>query len=172
MAHRVTTREGKKLDAVPKQIPRTGVAMLGFRQFLQRGLDKTRGEWRLLTGRCSPSAPPKKALGCGPYTQNSHRAASQRGKCWCKIQRVQNKVGRGPPCGETAAFAFATLAYRRLRRARRLRPCGRTPRGWLLFGFPLRLASGLLLRGLARRLLRSHLAHGRPLLPSLCSHRH
>jgi hypothetical protein len=47
MAHRVTTREGKKLDAVPKQIPRTGVAMLGFRQFLLRGL-QARGEWSLV----------------------------------------------------------------------------------------------------------------------------
>jgi hypothetical protein len=47
MAHRVTTREGKKLDAVPKQIPRTGVAMLGFRQFLLRGLDRhaANGAW-------------------------------------------------------------------------------------------------------------------------------
>ena len=53
MAHRLTTREGKKLYALRKQVPEPvfGIikSVLGFRQFLLRGLDQVRGEWSLVT---------------------------------------------------------------------------------------------------------------------------
>ncbi len=53
MAHRLQTSEGKKLYALRKQIPEPvfGIikSVLGFRQFLLRGLDKVRGEWSLVT---------------------------------------------------------------------------------------------------------------------------
>jgi transposase len=53
MAHRLTTPEGRKLYALRKQIPEPvfGIikSVLGFRQFLLRGLDKARGEWSLVT---------------------------------------------------------------------------------------------------------------------------
>lgn len=53
MAHRLTTPEGKKLYALRKQTPEPvfGIikSVLGFRQFLLRGLDQVRGEWRLVT---------------------------------------------------------------------------------------------------------------------------
>jgi hypothetical protein len=53
MAHRLATPEGKKLYAQRKHIPETvfGIvkSVLGFRQFLLRGLDKVRGEWSLVT---------------------------------------------------------------------------------------------------------------------------
>ena len=53
MAHRLQTPEGKKLYALRKQIPEPvfGIikSALGFRQFLLRGLDRVRGEWRLVT---------------------------------------------------------------------------------------------------------------------------
>ena len=52
-AHRLQTPEGKKLYALRKQIPEPvfGIikSALGFRQFLLRGLDRVRGEWRLVT---------------------------------------------------------------------------------------------------------------------------
>lgn len=53
MAHRLRTPEGKKLYALRKQIPEPvfGIikSVLGFRQFLLRGLDRVRGEWSLVT---------------------------------------------------------------------------------------------------------------------------
>jgi len=53
MAHRMATPHGKKLYALRKQTPEPvfGIikSVLGFRQFLLRGLDKVRGEWNLVT---------------------------------------------------------------------------------------------------------------------------
>jgi len=53
MLHRLATPEGKKLYARRKHTPEPvfGIikSVLGFRQFLLRGLDKVRGEWRLVT---------------------------------------------------------------------------------------------------------------------------
>ena len=53
MAHRLQTPEGKKLYALRKHIPEPvfGIikSVLGFRQFLLRGLDKVKGEWNLVT---------------------------------------------------------------------------------------------------------------------------
>ena len=53
MAHRLQTTEGKKLYALRKQTPEPvfGIikSVLGFRQFLLRGLENVRGEWNLVT---------------------------------------------------------------------------------------------------------------------------
>jgi transposase len=53
MAHRLKTPEGKMLYALRKQVPEPvfGIikSVLGFRQFLLRGLDRVRGEWSLVT---------------------------------------------------------------------------------------------------------------------------
>ena len=53
MAHRLKTTEGKKLYALRKQTPEPvfGIikSVLGFRQFLLRGLENVRGEWNLVT---------------------------------------------------------------------------------------------------------------------------
>ena len=53
MAHRLQTPDGKKLYALRKQIPEPvfGIikSVLGFRQFLLRGIDRVRGEWSLVT---------------------------------------------------------------------------------------------------------------------------
>ena len=53
MAHRLKTPEGRKLYALRKQTPEPvfGIikSVLGFRQFLLRGLDKVRGVWSLVT---------------------------------------------------------------------------------------------------------------------------
>jgi transposase len=53
MLHRFATPEGKKLYARRKHTPEPvfGIikSVLGFRQFLLRGLDKVRGEWSLVT---------------------------------------------------------------------------------------------------------------------------
>ena len=54
MAHRLKTRAGRELYALRKQIPEPGEvgiikSVMGFRQFLLRGIDKVRGEWRLVT---------------------------------------------------------------------------------------------------------------------------
>ena len=53
MAHRLKTRAGRDLYALRKQTPEPvfGIikSVMGFRQFLLRGLDKVRGEWRLVT---------------------------------------------------------------------------------------------------------------------------
>ena len=53
MAHRLKTPEGKRLYALRKQVaePVFGIikSVLGFRQFLLRGLDRVRGEWSLVT---------------------------------------------------------------------------------------------------------------------------
>lgn len=53
MAHRLQTPDGKKLYALRKQTPEPvfGIikSVLGFRQFLLRGLAQVRGEWSLVT---------------------------------------------------------------------------------------------------------------------------
>jgi transposase len=53
MVHRLKTPEGKKLYALRKHTPEPvfGIikSVLGFRQFLLRGLDHVRGEWNLVT---------------------------------------------------------------------------------------------------------------------------
>jgi transposase len=53
MSHRLQTPEGKKRYALRKQTPEPvfGIikSVLGFRQFLLRGLDNVRGEWNLVT---------------------------------------------------------------------------------------------------------------------------
>jgi Transposase DDE domain len=53
MVHRLKTPDGKKLYAVRKQTPEPvfGIikSVLGFRQFLLRGLDTVRGEWKRVT---------------------------------------------------------------------------------------------------------------------------
>jgi len=53
MTHRLATPEGKKLYGLRKHTPEPvfGIikSVLGFRQFLLRGLDKVRGEWCLVT---------------------------------------------------------------------------------------------------------------------------
>ena len=53
MAHRLQTPGGKKLYALRKQVPEPvfGIikSVLGFRQFLLRGIDRVRGEWSLVT---------------------------------------------------------------------------------------------------------------------------
>jgi len=52
MAHRLQTPEGKRLYALRKHTPEPvfGIikSVLGFRQFLLRGLDKVKGEWTLV----------------------------------------------------------------------------------------------------------------------------
>ena len=53
IAYRLKTPEGKKLYSLRKQTPEPvfGIikSVLGFRQFLLRGLDNVRGEWNLVT---------------------------------------------------------------------------------------------------------------------------
>ena len=53
MAYRLATPEGKKLYRLRKQMPEPvfGIikSVLGFRQFLLRGIDRVRGEWSLVT---------------------------------------------------------------------------------------------------------------------------
>lgn len=53
MAHRLKTREGRERYALRKQTvePVFGIikSVMGFRQFLLRGYEKTRGEWSLVT---------------------------------------------------------------------------------------------------------------------------
>jgi transposase len=53
MAHRLKTRRGKKLYALPKQTPEPvfGIikSVMGFRQFLLRGFEHVKGEWNLVT---------------------------------------------------------------------------------------------------------------------------
>lgn len=53
MAHRLRTPEGKKLYGLRKQTPEPvfGIikSVMGFRQFLLRGLDNVQGEWTLVT---------------------------------------------------------------------------------------------------------------------------
>jgi transposase len=53
MAHRLLTPEGKKLYALRKQTPEPvfGIikSVMGFRQFLLRGLENVQGEWSLVT---------------------------------------------------------------------------------------------------------------------------
>jgi transposase len=53
MAHRLKTPEGRQLYGLRKQVPEPvfGIikSVLGFRQFLLRGLDRVRGEWSLVT---------------------------------------------------------------------------------------------------------------------------
>jgi hypothetical protein len=53
MRHRLQTKEGKKRHGLRKQTPEPvfGIikSVLGFRQFLLRGLEKVRGEWKIVT---------------------------------------------------------------------------------------------------------------------------
>jgi hypothetical protein len=53
MSHQLKTPDGKRLYALRKQIPEPvfGIikSVLGFRQFLLRGLENVRGEWTLVT---------------------------------------------------------------------------------------------------------------------------
>ena len=53
MAHRLKTPAGRGLYALRKQIPEPvfGIikSVMGFRQFLVRGLDNVQGEWSLVT---------------------------------------------------------------------------------------------------------------------------
>ena len=53
MVHRLKTPAGKALYAVRKQTvePVFGIikSVMGFRQFMLRGLDKVRAEWSLVT---------------------------------------------------------------------------------------------------------------------------
>jgi hypothetical protein len=53
MGYRLATPEGKRLYGLRKHTPEPvfGIikSVLGFRQFLLRGLDKVRGEWSLVT---------------------------------------------------------------------------------------------------------------------------
>jgi hypothetical protein len=53
MAHRLNTPQGRKLYALRKQIPEPvfGIikSVMGFRQFLLRGIDNVRSEWNLVT---------------------------------------------------------------------------------------------------------------------------
>ncbi len=53
MCHRLQTKEGKARYALRKQTPEPvfGIikSVLGFRQFMLRGLDRVRGEWKLVT---------------------------------------------------------------------------------------------------------------------------
>ncbi len=53
MSHRLRTPEGKRLYALRKQTPEPvfGIikSVMGFRQFLLRGLDNAQGEWSLVT---------------------------------------------------------------------------------------------------------------------------
>jgi len=53
MAYRLKTPEGRKLYALRKHVPEPvfGIikSVLGFRQFLLRGLDRVQGEWSLVT---------------------------------------------------------------------------------------------------------------------------
>jgi len=53
MAYRLKTPDGRKLYALRKQVPEPvfGIikSVLGFRQFLLRGLDRVQGEWSLVT---------------------------------------------------------------------------------------------------------------------------
>jgi Transposase DDE domain len=53
MAHRFATPEGRQCYALRKHTPEPvfGIikSVMGFRQFLLRGLEKVKGEWRLVT---------------------------------------------------------------------------------------------------------------------------
>jgi hypothetical protein len=53
MAHRLKTPQGRKLYALRKQIPEPvfGIikSVMGFRQFMLRGIDNVRSEWNLVT---------------------------------------------------------------------------------------------------------------------------
>ncbi len=53
MGHRLQTKAGKALYALRKQIPEPvfGIikSVVGFRQISLRGLEKVRGEWKLVT---------------------------------------------------------------------------------------------------------------------------
>jgi transposase len=53
MAHRLKTPDGRQLYALRKQVPEPvfGIikSVMGFRQFLLRGIDRVRGEWSLVT---------------------------------------------------------------------------------------------------------------------------
>src|ERR1019366_3575710 len=103
MAHRLKTPEGRKLYALRKQTPEPvfGIikSVLGFRQFLLRGLDKVRGERSLVTmawniKRMFPSAPPDEA-GAGPCCEKKRPQGDIGGrdaiKCPSRFCRQQNR---------------------------------------------------------------------------------
>lgn len=52
MAHRLKTKQGRRLYALRKQTPEPvfGIikSVMGFRQFLLRGFDNLKGEWNLV----------------------------------------------------------------------------------------------------------------------------
>lgn len=93
MAHRLATPEGKKLYALRKQTPEPvfGIikSVLGFRQFLLRGIDKVRGEWSLVTlawnikrmfalkASASPRSGPSCAIRALP-TAGTHQGTTRR----------------------------------------------------------------------------------------------
>ena len=58
MAHRLMTPEGRQLHGLRKQVPEPvfGIikSVLGFQQFLLRGLDRVRGEWSFVTMAWNP----------------------------------------------------------------------------------------------------------------------
>ena len=57
--HQLKTRQGKKLYALRKKTPEPvfGIikSVMGFRQFLLRGLANAKGEWNLVTMRQAAS---------------------------------------------------------------------------------------------------------------------
>ena len=128
MAHRLQTSEGKKLYARRKHIPEPvfGIikSVLGFRQFLLRGLVKVKAEWTLVTSYiCACSAglggpirtarslylsimtanlrSPPSPRSASPHTSPAHLAARAPG-----LKRVSRKNVR-PPGGPVPASSTA-----------------------------------------------------------------
>jgi hypothetical protein len=79
MAHRLATPEGKKLYGRRKHTPEPvfGIikSVLGFRQFLLRGLEKVRGEWSLVTMAWN-----MKRLFCPCRSVRGHRTSTHQPK--------------------------------------------------------------------------------------------
>jgi len=96
MRHRLQTKAGKKRYALRKQTPEPvfGIikSVLGFRQFLLRGLDKVRGEWSLVT-----MAPAFAGAGCGissgcsPWQARSEQDRPRRGAS-CGVRERYSRV--------------------------------------------------------------------------------
>ena len=88
MSHRLQTPEGKKLYALRKQIPEPvfGIikSVIGFRQFLLRGLNKAQGEWSLVTMAWNLKR--MFALGGHPKRPPPARSLLLRAKCSPKSQ--------------------------------------------------------------------------------------
>src|ERR1700678_1806109 len=89
MAYRLRTPQGKKLYALRKQTPEPvfGIikSVMGFRQFLLRGLDNVRGEWSLVTMAWNIKRMYALSPGCAP------------------LKPVANLIGR---CAQTNAAAI------------------------------------------------------------------